>query len=174
MSTEFDQSLALKLAHHAKLTSRRVLKKYLGVFQLQLGQFHQVLPEGSHSSRLEVHQLCGQNRAAQRTGSKETNKNYFLFGSERKVPTLFGRVWDFLKLLAAELLIGLSLQDISVLGPGLVQSFVGILVVHQRATAAVEQVLVCLRMDTWPQRMGMGIFECLVNNSLRFLRPTLI
>lgn len=56
-------------------------------------------------------------------------------------PTLLGRVGDLLKLLAAELLIGLSLQDVPVLGSGLVQSLVGIFVVHKRATAAVQEVL---------------------------------
>lgn len=43
--------------------------------------------------------------------------------------------------MAAELLIGLGLQDIPVLGTGLVQGLVGVLVVHQRATPAVQQVL---------------------------------
>lgn len=43
--------------------------------------------------------------------------------------------------MAAELLIGLGLQDIPVLGAGLVQGLVGVLVVHQRATPAVQQVL---------------------------------
>lgn len=57
--------------------------------------------------------------------------NYFLFGSGRGPLTLLGRVRDLLELLAAELLIGLGLEDVSVLGPGLVQRFVGILVVHQ-------------------------------------------
>lgn len=67
-------------------------KKYLGVFQLKLSQLHQVLPEGGHSSRLEVHQLCGQNRAAQRTGTKETDKNYFpyLAWPSRRFSQTFG------------------------------------------------------------------------------------
>lgn len=38
---------------------------YLGVFELQLCQLHQVLPESRHSSRLEVYELCVQNTVNQ-------------------------------------------------------------------------------------------------------------
>lgn len=43
--------------------------------------------------------------------------------------------------MAAELLAGLGLQDVSVFGSSFVQSLVGVLIVHQRPAPPVQQVL---------------------------------
>lgn len=43
--------------------------------------------------------------------------------------------------MAAELLAGLSLEDVPVLGPGFVQSLIGILIVDQSPAPPVQQVL---------------------------------
>lgn len=48
---------------------------------------------------------------------------------------------DLLKLVAAELLAGLGLQDVSVLGSSFIQSLVGVLIVHQSPAPPVQQVL---------------------------------
>lgn len=55
--------------------------------------------------------------------------------------TLLGRLRDLLKLVAAELLAGLGLQDVPVLGSSFVQSLVGVLIVHQSPAPAVQEVL---------------------------------
>lgn len=65
----------------------------------------------------------------------------FWSGLDLNVLTLFGRLGDVLKLVAAELLAGLGLQDVSVLRSSFVQSLVSILVVHQSAAPPVQQVL---------------------------------
>lgn len=58
-----------------------------------------------------------------------------------KTPTLLGGLGDLLKLVAAELLAGLGLQDVSVFGPSFVQSLVCVLIVHQSPSPPVQQVL---------------------------------
>lgn len=55
--------------------------------------------------------------------------------------TLLGRLRDLLELVAAELLAGLGLQDVPVLGSSFVQSLVGVFIVHQSPASAVQEVL---------------------------------
>lgn len=55
--------------------------------------------------------------------------------------TLLGRLRDLLELVAAELLAGLGLQDVPVLGSSFVQSLVGVFIVHQSPAPAVQEVL---------------------------------
>lgn len=51
-----------------------LIPRYLGMFQLQLCQLHQVLPESSHSSRFEVYELCVQNTVSrQRSELQQTD-----------------------------------------------------------------------------------------------------
>lgn len=55
--------------------------------------------------------------------------------------TLLGGLGDLLELVAAELLRGLCLQDVSVFGSSFIQSLVCVLIVHQRPAPPVQQVL---------------------------------
>lgn len=109
------------------------------MFELQFCQLHQVLPESSHSSRLEVYKLC-----VKRTMCCEDIATQWRTDRpelSRSRPTLFGRLRDLLELVAAELLAGLCLQDVSVLGPSFIQSLVSVLIVHQSPAPPVQQVL---------------------------------
>lgn len=100
------------------------------MFYLQLGHLDQVLPEGHNAPALETGEFCEENDVRFKKGLHPISSLHFTRKRAQNERTFLSRIREFVKFLQALLLVLLCLGNVLALQSSLIQSLVGVLIVH--------------------------------------------